>query len=398
MDKVTEIHNLTPLRGIAALLVIFFHYDIFISKVIPEDVSPTLEKMYLMVDLFFVLSGFVIYHVYGAKFKASVTTRDMIDFLGARFARLYPLHVFTLALVVVIALVAVKGQVDNGITQVIFDFPAIPQHLLMLQAIGTPHEATWNTPSWSIGTEWWAYVVFPFVALWLARTGSWSRWLLFALLLAGYFSIVFYFQAPFWAERWREFSVPDTVPYPLHTIDVITGSAFIRCLCGFCWGMILYELFIARWKARLFSSGYVFLGCWAVLLILWHFAVLNDIPAVFILGLIIYSAACNNDWLSRTLSNRFWQHMGDISYSLYLVHMPLILGFIIVRAILVNPDPLDTGTTYKFSPLVAWSGLVVLFLSTIALASLTYNYLERPARRYIRNALTNRNSLVTVPD
>ena len=398
MDKVSEIPNLTPVRGMAALLVIFFHYDLFIAKLIPDDFSPAQGKLYLMVDLFFVLSGFVIYHVYGQSFKQGVTNKNLFTFLGARFARIYPLHLFSLLLLIAIAGLAYATQTVNGFTQVVYDFAAIPQHLLMLQSIGTPHEATWNTPSWSIGTEWWAYVAFPFIAAFLARSKAWARWLLIALILAGYFSITFYFQPQFWAARWAEFNVPDSVPYPMYTLDVITGSAFIRCLCGFCWGMMLYELFIARWNTNVFASGYVFVGCWAALFILWHVALLPDVLAVFIMGLLIYSAACNNDWLTRTLNNKFWQHMGDISYSLYLVHMPLILGFFTLRGTLVNPDPLALDFGYKFTPPVAWLGLLLLYLISIGFASVTYHYLERPARKYLRQALANRQNFATAPE
>ena len=388
MGKASVIPNLTPLRGIAALIVIFFHYDLFIAKLIPEEVSPALGKMYLMVDLFFVLSGFVMYHVYGESFKNGITNRTMFSFLGARFARLYPLHLFTLALVIIIALVAIATNTVTVFTQVIYDFSAIPQHLTMLQAVGVPHEATWNTPSWSISTEWWAYVAFPFIAAFLARTAIWSRWLVVAAILAGYLSIVFYFQPQFWAARWEQFGIPPDVPYPMHTIDVITGSALLRCLCGFCWGMMLYELFSARWKVSVFSSGHVFLGSWAILIVLWHFAVLPDILAIFIMGILIYSTACNNDWLTNTLNSRFWQHMGDISYSLYLIHMPLILAFFTLRGVLVNPDPLALQFGYQFSPLVSWLGLIALYLTSIGLASLTYYCVECPARKYLRNILS----------
>lgn len=395
MDKISIIPNLTPLRGIAALLVIIFHYDLFIAKVIPEEVSPALGKMYLMVDLFFVLSGFIIYHVYGNYFKEGVSNKNLFRFLGARFARLYPLHLFTLALVIVIAWLAIETQTVTGFTQAVYDFSALPQQLVMLQAIGIPREATWNTPSWSIGVEWWAYVVFPFIAAFLARTTNWSRWFLLALIMLGYISIVLYFQPEFWAARWKEFSIPDSVPYPMHTIDVITGSAFLRCLCGFCWGMIVYELFKIRWKSAFFSSGYIFLGCWGVMLTLWHFTALSDVLAVFIIGILIYSSACNNDWLTRALNNRFWQHMGDISYSLYLIHMPLILAFFTARAVLVNPDPLALDIGFKFTLAESWMGLIILYFLSIGLASITYKYGERSARKYLNNLFSSHNQLST---
>jgi len=76
MKKIEFLPGLTPLRGIAALLVIFFHYNLFITELVAPETSPITGQLYLMVDLFFVLSGFIMCHVYGETFTmASHETR-----------------------------------------------------------------------------------------------------------------------------------------------------------------------------------------------------------------------------------------------------------------------------------------------------------------------------------
>ncbi len=396
MSKIKHIPGLTPLRGLAALLVLIGHYEFRIASVLDPNISPVLGKTYLMVDLFFVLSGFVMYHVYGDFFKEKLDFGRFKKFMRARFARIYPLHVLTLLLVVGVALIRKNiGKHEDGFFDVVFDFSALPSQLLMTQAMGTHHEATWNTPSWSISTEWWAYVLFPLIILFFARSKSWSRWLLAASIIGGYISIMYYFQPQFWALRWEQLGIPESVPYPMHIIDVITGPAFLRCMCGFVFGMLLYELYVKNWGAKILQSGWLFLGTWVLLFVLWHFEILPDPVAVFIFGIMILSAAYCKDRVSKGLNSKPFVFLGDISYSLYLIHMPLLFGFEVIRKIMVDPDPYVTGMLgYDFPPLAAWAGLFLLLVLSLGLASLSYYYFETPMRKWLKKSVVVDDGMV----
>lgn len=98
--KTEYISNLTPLRGIAALLVAVFHFEMAIARFVPASQTMFFEKSYLMVDLFFIMSGFIILHVYGDNFKQAFSKNSLRNFFVARFARIYPLHFFSLMLLV----------------------------------------------------------------------------------------------------------------------------------------------------------------------------------------------------------------------------------------------------------------------------------------------------------
>src|SRR3984885_11887402 len=102
--KARYLSNLTPLRGIAALLVAVFHFEMAIGRFVPAKQTMFFEKSYLMVDLFFVMSGFIMLHVYGASFRNRLRWVSVRKFFVARFARTYPLHLFTLLLLVVIVM------------------------------------------------------------------------------------------------------------------------------------------------------------------------------------------------------------------------------------------------------------------------------------------------------
>src|SRR5579872_5949172 len=98
------ISNLTPLRGIAALLVAVFHFEMAIARFVPAQHTMFFEKCYLMVDLFFIMSGFIIFHVYKEYFQSAIRKAALKKFFVARFARIYPLHIFSLALLITLVI------------------------------------------------------------------------------------------------------------------------------------------------------------------------------------------------------------------------------------------------------------------------------------------------------
>src|SRR4029077_5875685 len=99
-----QLASLTPLRGIAALWAVLFHFCWYFPAIHPERYTGAVYKGYLAVDLFFVLSGFVITHVYREGFARRVTGRRYWDFLKARVARVYPLHLTVLLIFVATAI------------------------------------------------------------------------------------------------------------------------------------------------------------------------------------------------------------------------------------------------------------------------------------------------------
>ena len=125
--------NLTPLRGLAAILVAVFHFEMAIGRFVPAGTTMFFEKSYLMVDLFFVLSGFIMLHVYGRAFDGVLQRGQLRHFLVARFARTYPLHLFSLLLLVVI----VRYLTNWGNPPIVLEQPRdILPNVFMLQSFG----------------------------------------------------------------------------------------------------------------------------------------------------------------------------------------------------------------------------------------------------------------------
>ena len=98
-----QIGALTSLRGIAAIVVVILHFAYSTlpeAGVILSRSTRFFRDGYLFVDLFFILSGFIMTHVYLESFLMGVNKTSYWTFIRARFARIYPLHLFTLGVLV----------------------------------------------------------------------------------------------------------------------------------------------------------------------------------------------------------------------------------------------------------------------------------------------------------
>lgn len=377
------IPSLTPLRGIAAVLVVLFHSHIIIAPLMAPGEVSFFSKLYLMVDFFFVLSGFIMFHVYGNMFTKKVTQAAFTKFIIARFARIYPLHLFMLfgAIALYAWLLAIKFPME-GIWGKMFDPLAIPANLTLLHAVFGFNEATWNTPSWSISVEWIAYLCFPFILKFLVNGSAIRKWVLLGLVIAGYLSIIYYFQPALLTKRMEWLGkIPGFIPH-WNTIDVITGPALLRCLSSFILGLLSYHLYSLQWKKNLLSNGYIFVASWIFLSVGWHFDWLSDLIAPFVFSLIILCSAHNNGKLSALLNIRPLRYIGNISFSIYMVHMPLILGFVVARI---------TGmlTIKQTGIAISWVLALLLLLVTLLLASLTYFGIEKPARKWLKKKISD---------
>ena len=84
--------TLTPLRGIAALIIVIYHCSFMVMGYLPPGYTHFFDNAWLWVDFFFVLSGFVMCYAYAKYFNKGVTWDKYKKFIGARFARIYPLY------------------------------------------------------------------------------------------------------------------------------------------------------------------------------------------------------------------------------------------------------------------------------------------------------------------
>ena len=373
MQKVNYLSSLTSLRGIAALLVIIFHFDAIFIHLAPYGEHPFFRKGYLWVDFFFLLSGFIMMHVYGQLFVDGFKMASFKKFIRARFARIYPLYLFSFFLVILVYLWFRANFEINFWDDLIFDIGAIPTNLLLLQSMHLTSYLTWNQPSWSVAAEWWIYLLFPFMIVPFKKIINWRKSALMLFILGGYFFIIYYLYPLSNASS----------PFPSienNSLNVTYDFGFIRCFFGFLFGMLLYELYSAKLAAKYFSRSFYFLlATIGTVFVLGQNV--SDLYPVLLFAIIVLMGAYATGLSEKLLNLKPLQFLGEISYSMYLIHIPLLF-FISFLAKKYYPIDMEFNPDFP-----AWTLCWVFVALVIIISAFTYHFIEVPARKKINPSL-----------
>ncbi len=341
----TESRALTGLRGIGAVLVLLHHFFLHLPPDLHESwFAGLLLKGYLGVDLFFVLSGFVMAMVYGPWFAGAGSGRGrrFAVFLVRRVARLWPLHAAVI-LAIVGPLLWSGGSISPRLVAI---------NLAMLQAWGSSAEI--NSPAWSISTELLAYLLFPLLVPVVLR----SRYGMVAGLLFTVAALALCMEL-----------APPIGPVRRGPLDIYFNYSvlpLLRCLAGFVLGMVTWRAGQMA-RIRLLAdrmAGWAGPLALALMLALMlgrvHDLLIYPLLPVIVLGLHVGRGAL---W-ARFAAGPVYQ-LGVLSYAIYLVHVVLLryvpLGW--------GPRPLE---------LAAYCAVV------LAVALLAHHAVERPGRRLLR--------------
>ncbi len=335
--KSNHFNALESMRGLAALMVILFHLN-------------SHWPGHLAVDFFFMLSGFILTHTY--HFQKPDTTKR--DFILARFIRLYPLHIFTLA-AYTIAYLLIKSEIPAPETSLI---STLAQQLTLTHNIGLNKDLgllLWNYPSWSISVEFWVSLIF--ILLIGKNTPS--------LYLMGLSALCFIFIA----LNFHHLNV--------HYMNIysVINMGLLRGLASFLLGIVAYRVF-HRYKnlpdikhATLYETL-----CIATLSLIVFLRpepkFITDFlaPPLFFVMIILF--AFEQGRLSRGLKDI--RYLGTISYSIYLNQMLVIL--------------VCTFCFEKFS--LSNNNMIFAILVTVIIYShLTYRYIEYPMKSFLSKRL-----------
>jgi peptidoglycan/LPS O-acetylase OafA/YrhL len=364
------ITTLTPLRGIAALLVVAYHSNRGFAPIAPITATSLFANGWLWVDFFFMLSGFILCYTYEESFTGSVTRASYAKYIGARIARIYPLHLMSTLWMFAISIAILRVATSvTGWAAGMLRPTALPACLLLVQSIHVYDEPPLNPPAWSLSTEWWVYLVFPFlvpVFYRLQRGGKVAA----ALAVIG-----LYLALRYVVGAWS-FGVP--------TIAVTADFGLVRCLIGFACGMLLHKLYRDRTGYRLLRTNAAFLVGLFGAVAAMHFDAM-DIAIVAFFPLVILAAAHNGGLVKRGLDTRVLQRLGTWSFSIYMIHVP-IMSLLLLHMVNQNPALLSGVTTgapttpsYGFGAIAA----ATLILVTVGLSALTYRFIEVPGRNLL---------------
>lgn len=379
--------TLTPLRGIAALLVVIFHCNLMLQTFMPPGYTGIVENGWLWVDFFFVLSGFIMSYVYGKYFKEHIGGEAYKKYIGARFARVYPLHFFTLIWAIICA--AIITHLSTSLEPFFADMfnykSAALASVVLIQSMHLFSAAPLNTPSWSLSTEWWVYMVFPLLVPFFARIKTAGK------VLTLIFIILFFIFI-------RYVIGPNSGPFPGQpSINLVADFGFVRCFAGFLLGMLLFEFYEAKAGYSILKKDWCFILFFTGVLIAMHFGIMDLIILAFF-PFILLTAAYNNTGVKRFLDTKPLQRLGDWSFSIYMVHVPLMMIYWIY---LVKKDPtyfsdfaklINQKPNYSLGVILC----IIVVALTLVIASLTYKYVEVPSRNYLNKLFDQKHKKISL--
>lgn len=337
-------------RGLCALWVAAYHFRVIGHLSSTEFV----RSGAIAVDFFFVLSGFVICHGFGTKL---VDRTSRVQFIIRRFGRLYPLHIFTLLIVLGMELArwAAAAQLGRPIGGPPFSgdtsLPALAANVVLIQGLGFLPNFTWNVPSWSISVEF--ALCFGFLLLSLSRRRYAAAAI--AALAGGLALILIRYAWPHGPESW---------------------TALPRGVYAFFLGVLCYGLYqrFRGWRPTVLHEV---VAIPAIAFASYAHPAVTTLAFAYAVFIFAFEAGA----ISRILNRTFLVRWGDLSYSVYLLHYPMILaafgGAIALGAGTQVGSFLDIG-----SPWLADALMIVFLAIVLVAAAVSYRLIEVPARTY----------------
>lgn len=349
-----RLEGLTGLRAFAAIWVLAYHYSIGpLSPLGTQGASSFIAVGFLGVDLFFILSGFVIWHVHGREL-ARPRPRTFLRFLCLRLARLYPVNLFTLLVLAV--LLVLRPHWGDPLNPANYTGHAFLLYLALLESWGFTHHLAWNYPSWSVSAEWFCYLLFPALALIAAQGGKRGTVFGVGLLLA---TIGIAYMTLF----------RGTLNHAVGAVTLLRAGPefFLGCL-------------LRRLTRQIDMAAWPWTPILAALAALWACSFVTGLPvellAVPLFAALIVAVAVSDGIVSRMARLRPVVAVGAASYALYMMQAPVQKTAHVLRQYLSVAHPVrDAGIIAAYAGLLA-TGTVLVHLG-----------IENPSRRWLRGRI-----------
>lgn len=334
--------TLDVFRGMFALMVVFYHLKSVNTSFLVNN--SLVKGSYLFVDFFFVLSGFVIAYNYIERIKDAPS---LGRYLKKRFLRLYPLHLFILLLFAGYVLMRnMTSQPMDAEQMTAYSTKGFYVSLLLLNSFPLPGNTVlqWNGPSWSISAEMVSYIFFGAVML-IFRRSSILLWV--AVIAAACVALG-----------------------SLDAMSLTFDNGWLRGLIGFSCGVITYHAYTRLKSPGKMLATFLEVGLLAASLALisaqylfTQYRIFLDV--VFMAVILVF--AFQNGQLSQFINSMApLRRLGELSYSIYMVHILVIVLLTIAWNKLV---PKFTGAEHV--QVVAVAAAVIVF------SEFTYRFIEK---------------------
>ncbi|CAA2136738.1 acyltransferase family protein [Methylobacterium bullatum] len=342
-----RLDGLTGLRGITAFSVVIFHFNIMpLSSMEVATWLPFFKFGNTAVDIFFIISGFIISFVHLNDFK-NLSSRGIGRFILLRLARIYPLYVLTVIFMVGMTAGAIMLHLPYN--PKIADFGRLLDCLLMTQAWHSDG-MVWNYPGWSLSAEWFEYLIFPLIASGVVGLGKKQG--AFVLVVAAGALIAY------------------------GGLNYFESMPLIRSTAGFLLGMLCFQLtYLNLVKSIPFVP--IALLAIAILTFTWG-TIAGPLTLLMFYSIIVLACAYPGNRIERTFVYKPFEYLGQISYSLYLIHAPIqmVLGRILLQRWQFGQS--------KIADIIVSGAFIFV---TVLLAHLVYRWFELPTRRWLRSRI-----------
>jgi peptidoglycan/LPS O-acetylase OafA/YrhL len=358
---------LTGVRLLATGWVVLFHVYLFNGDRLAADhpvvnavVGPIASQGDLGVDLFFLLSGFVLAHNYLDDLGTRPSLANAANFLMLRLARIWPLYM--IAVLGGGLLLSLRFQWWGTEPNVPLTTRRFLAQVLMVQQWSAPNvpDTSWTGPAWSISAEWLAYLCFPALAVvvWRLRRYAGSTPTMAVAAAALLPTLI-----------WTTLAETQAAPF----------MWLARLASEFTCGMLLSAALaggtprLSRAATWLAPASLAVGGAWLYAAELLGRAWLGPL-VLALFPLLVLSLAEGDGRLHRWLGSRLMVLGGGVSFALYLVHVPLLKLF---------RDALAHGVVPLGAEHAVYGELAVVVLST-SVAYLLFRHVEEPARHRLR--------------
>nr|WP_241732307.1 acyltransferase [Galbitalea soli] len=382
---------LTGIRALAALWVVTRHFRTELIDAFPplRVLAPVFNAGYLGVDLFFILSGFILTYTHFDRMTDRFSWRSAVGFLWLRIGRVWPL---TAAVLVLFGAVFALQYATSGNPAFAAqaDVGRLMQHLLLVQA-WTAHPLDWNGLDWSISAEWLAYLVFSVGIVALAAYARVAARRMTVILIAALTLPMIVVGSTMQDDTILLFSP--------NSYTIAPGVVALRVLTEFWIGALLAILLSARLgEGRPLRFPLATVASIAALVVVVLAPVLDAHPwirhgqpqfrdgvdmiartgTIVVLPLFVLViaglAVAPRDPLARVLATRPLQLGGRVSFALYLSH-PLVIGAgVTLLARLGSPALRDLVT-------------VGVLVAAWVFAWVLWRFIEEPCRKLARRML-----------
>lgn len=358
---------LDGLRGVAALLVVWYHIFEGFQFAAGKATIDGINHGYLAVDFFFILSGFVIGYAYDDRWGKSLTT---LSFFRRRLIRLHPMVMMGALLGFISFALTGFQRWDGSSAGVGLSLLALGAAWLMLPALpGMPREVRGNGemfplngPCWSLFFEYIGNILY---ALVIRRLGTKALAAVCVALAGGLAWFAITDQSGYGSIG---------VGWTVDSVNILGGA--LRMLCPFTIGMLMSRVF------RPMQVRGAFWWCALVLLALFHVpyieggepwswnGVFESVCIIGIFPMIVWMAASGST--TDQLSTRICSFLGDISFPLYIVHYPLMYAF--YRWLI---------QTRQYTLAETWPVALLVVVASILLAWLCLKCYDVPMRKWL---------------